>query len=88
MSESRNIFTDYSVEIKILNSDDTIQVIDNLKIHQLKLFEKTLNPATIINYKKVISQTKLLGLSLYKLTDSRLQLQKIKGVSVSFKQKD
>lgn len=82
MGGSRNILTDYEVEIKVLNNDNTLQRIDNIKIDQLKLFEKTLSPNTIVNNAKAINKTKLLGIALHKMTDSSLQLQKIKGVSL------
>jgi len=82
----QDIFSGFDCEIKLLDSETQISVVKNFKIDQLRLFEQSISPATIIGEKETIAKSfKVSGLSLIRIADSTLQLEKIGGVSITLK---
>ena len=75
--------SEYDCEIRFLDSNKQIASISNFKIDQLKITEQSISPQTILNLPDTItSLAKFEGLTLIRVTDSSIQLQKISGVSV------
>lgn len=61
-------------------------MVRNFKIDQLRIMEHSISPATILSLPHAIaSSIKFEGLSLVRVTDSSLQLQKISGVSITLR---
>ena len=79
----KKIPAEYDLEVRVLGTDNTISNVSNFKIDQLRVLENSISPETILSLpESVQSSLKFEGLSLIRITDSNLQLQKIKGVSI------
>lgn len=80
---TQEIQAEYDCEVRILGRDETLSVVKNFKIDQLRVMDYSISPQTILSFPESISNAiKFEGLSLIRITDSNLQLQKVSGVSI------
>ena len=83
---TEHVMSGYDCEIKLLDSNKEITSVQNFKIDQLKVAEDSISPHTIVSIPSTITNlAKFEGLTLIRVTDSSIQLQKISGVSITLK---
>ena len=83
---TENVSSGYDCEIKLLDSQKEIASVKNFRIDQLKIAEDSISPHTIVSLPNEIkSLAKFEGLSLIRVTDSSIQLQKISGISIKLR---
>lgn len=68
-----DIPAEYDCEVNVLGSGETIAVVKNFKIDQVRLMEHSIAPQTILGLpEQLATSVKYEGLSLIRVTDSNL----------------
>lgn len=79
--------TGFDIEVTVKNKTDEFKFsIEDAKVNQILVGDKAISHDTLLANQAVIgSNIKVEGLSLNRISDSRLQLQSIKSVEVRLK---
>lgn len=81
LNTSTSIHSALDCQVKLIGDGTSSTIVKNFKIDQLKVFEESLHPETLVKSADLVSKfCKVTGLSLIRITDSSLQLSKIKEV--------
>lgn len=79
----------YELELSVLNNKKTLKVLKDIDVQNIIGFDQVLTSRTLSAIQKPLDKrVQLTGRTFLKITDSNLQLQKVKGLSLMIKHEE